>query len=158
MFARAIGRGLFSYRNLPSETQLKGILMRMVSIRSMALATLGLVICWGCGTGGTPSPSLIPVKGKVTYKNQPLSTGTIQFEPDDYGRPATGKLQSDGTFVLSTLKEGDGVIAGHHRVSISAVEKKLARDRAFAKYTSPNTSKLTADVSAEKTDFTFNIP
>jgi hypothetical protein len=113
----------------------------------------------GCGPAAGVSPTLIAVKGKVTYKNQPLTSGVIQFEPDDgYGRAAFGKLEADGTYVLTTYKEGDGVIAGHHRVSIVRVDKKLARDRGFTKYTSPNTSDLTADVSAEKTDFTFNIP
>ena len=80
-------------------------------------------------------PSLIPVKGKVTYKGQPLTTGTVRFEPDGYGRMASGKLQSDGTYVLSTLKEADGVVAGTHRVFITDLDKKLANDRAFKKYT-----------------------
>ena len=71
-----------------------------------------------------PCPSLIPVKGKVTFKGEPLTTGLVRFEPDDFGRPASGKLQSDGTFVLSTLKEGDGVVAGHHRVSITSLDPK----------------------------------
>ncbi|MFI5455842.1 MAG: hypothetical protein ACHRXM_10365 [Isosphaerales bacterium] len=133
--------------------------MRMVIFRTVALTALVLAPCWGCGPPeGTLAP-LISVKGKVTYKGQPLTKGTVLFEPaDGYGRPATGKLQSDGTFELTTLKEGDGVVAGHHRVSIVEVEKSLSKNPSFQKYASPNTSKLTADVSAEKTEFTFDIP
>ena len=132
--------------------------MRMVTFRLVVLAAVVVAPCCGCGSqAGTAAP-LISVKGKVTYKRQPLTKGTIRFEPDGFGRPASGKLQSDGTFVLTTLKEGDGVVAGHHRVSITGVDKTLSKDRAFKKYASPNTSDLTADVSAEMTEFPFDIP
>jgi hypothetical protein len=131
--------------------------MRVFSSKLITLATLLLGTCWGCGPGSRALPSLLPVKGSVTYKGQPVTKGVIRFEPDDYGRPATGQLQSDGTFVLSTLKEGDGVVAGHHRIAISDLEKSLAKNRALRKYGSPNTSGLTADVSQEKTEFTFDL-
>jgi len=131
----------------------------MVTCRVVALAFLVLAACWGCGPAAGTPPSLIAVKGKVTYKNKPVTTGVIQFEPDGgFGRPASGKLQSDGTFVLTTLKDGDGVVAGHHRVFITGVDKSLSKNSAFKKYASPNTSKLTAEVSEEKTEFTFDIP
>jgi hypothetical protein len=100
---------------------------------------------------------LIPVKGKVTYKGQPVTKGIVRFEPDGYGRMASGPLQSDGTFVLTTLKEGDGVVAGEHRVTIEGFEKNLARDRALKKYGSANISGLKADVSPERTEFTFDL-
>jgi hypothetical protein len=125
--------------------------------RFIAAAALISATCVGCGPAtGTP-PSLLPVKGKVTYKGQPLTQGIVRFEPDGYGRGADGKLQPDGTFVLSTLKEGDGVVAGHHRVYIAQVDKRLARDRAISKYRHPTTSDWTADVSPENTEFTFEI-
>jgi len=123
----------------------------------VALAAFLVSPCWGCGSSqGTPV-TLIPVKGKVTYKGQPVTKGVIQFEPDGYGRPATGQLQSDGTFELTTLKSGDGVVAGEHRISIVELDKSLAKDRALKKYGSPNTSRLTAEVSSEKTEFAFDL-
>jgi hypothetical protein len=111
----------------------------------------------GCGGGAGQLPSLIPVKGKVTYKGQPLPKGMIRFEPDGYGRMATGKLQADGTFVLSTLKDGDGAVAGVHKVFITDTDKSLAKDRGFSKYASADTSGLTAEVTADKTDFPFDL-
>jgi hypothetical protein len=127
--------------------------MRISLPKSIALAVTFLGACWGCGPGaGTPAP-LLPVKGKVTYKGQPLTNGVVRFEPDGYGRMATGKLGSDGTFVLSTLKDADGVVAGHHRVFITDV----AKDRAFKKYTGQSNDGLTADVSPENTEFTFDL-
>jgi hypothetical protein len=128
------------------------------AIKLALLAALLLGCCSGCGAKGAGTlPDLIPVKGKVTFKGQPLTTGTVHFEPDDYGRPATGKLQSDGTFVLSTHKEGDGVVAGHHRVSITDTISKSKSVALPKKYANAGASKLEADVSEEKKEFTFDL-
>jgi len=131
--------------------------MRINLSKLVALAALLAGPCWGCGSSSGTPVTLIPVKGKVTYKGQPVTKGVIQFEPDGYGRPATGQLQSDGTFELSTLKPGDGVVAGKHRISITELDKSLAKDRALRKYASPNTSRLTVEVSPEKTEFPFDL-
>jgi hypothetical protein len=124
---------------------------------SAALAAVILIGCWGCGSSGGAPAALIPVKGKVTYKGQPVTKGVIRFEPDGYGRMASGDLQTDGTFTLTTLKPGDGVVAGEHKVSIDGFEKSLARDRALRKYGNGATSGLKAEVSSEKTEFTFDL-
>ena len=124
---------------------------------ALALTAILLVPYWGCGAGGTATPALLPVKGKVTYKGRPLTNGMVRFEPEGYGRMARGKLQSDGTFVLTTLKDGDGVVAGHHRVSITGFEKSLANDPALKKYTSPNTSRLTVEVDQEHIEFPLDL-
>jgi hypothetical protein len=131
------------------------------AIELALLAALLIGSSSGCGAKGAgSSPDLIAVKGKVTFKGQPLTTGTVRFEPDDFGRPATGPLQPDGTFVLSTLKEGDGVVAGHHRVSIIGAngQSKSKSGGVPKKYSDGASSKLEAEVSPEKTEFTFDIP
>jgi hypothetical protein len=122
------------------------------------VAAMLLGWCGGCGASGSGAlPSLVPVKGKVTFKGQPVTTGTVRFEPDDYGRPASGKLQSDGTYVLTTLKEGDGVVPGHHRVSIRDLNIKSTDGARLQKHLNASKTKLEADVSAEKTEFAFEI-
>jgi hypothetical protein len=130
--------------------------MRSCLPKSIALVTIFLV-CWGCGPSVSVLAPLLSVKGKVTYKGQPLTQGIIQFEPNGYGRMATGTLQSDGSFVLSTLKEGDGVVAGVHKVSITDVDKTLAKDRVFKKYMIASDKGLAAEVGPEKTEFTFDL-
>ena len=130
---------------------------RIPSLIALALAAILLIPCWGCGSAGGAVPSLIPVKGRVTYKGQPVTKGIVRFEPDGYGRMASGQLRSDGSFVLTTLQEGDGVVAGEHRVTIEGFEKNLARDRALKKYGSANISGLKAEVSPGKTEFTFDL-
>ena len=92
--------------------------------------------------------ALIPVKGKVTYKGQPLTKGSVRFEPDGFGRSAQRSAAIRWDIRALNVQGGDGVVAGHHRVSITEVDKSLARDRSFKKYASPN-SGLTAEVERE---------
>ncbi len=122
----------------------------------VALAALCLLPCAGCGSGSVPLAPIVPVKGKVTYKGKPITEGTVRFEPE-YGRMATGKLQPDGTFVLTTLKDGDGAAIGHHRVFITDVDKSLAKDRAFKKYMGAASSKVEVNVDAEHTEFPLEL-
>ena len=132
--------------------------MRMNPPKRIILAALCCGVCWGCGTaGGGAHTALIPVKGKVTYKGKPLAKGRIKFAPDGYGRPAFGQLKTDGTFVLTTEKEGDGVIAGEHRVTVTETGIKSPRDALANKWKSPAASGLTAGVDADHTEFTFDL-
>jgi len=126
---------------------------------SFVLAAVVLGSCWGCGSSGGSSgavPPLLPVKGKVTYNGKPLTSGIIRFEPDGYGRAATGKLQSDGTYALTTIKEGDGVVAGAHFVTVGGFDKSLASDRTLKKY-GMKSAGLIAEVDADHTEFNFDL-
>ena len=132
--------------------------MRIDSRMRILLAALCCGACWGCGIAGGGAPTtLIPVKGKVTYKGQPVTRGRIKFEPDGFGRPASGQLKPDGTYELTTEKPGDGVIAGHHRVTVAGTGIKSPRDALATKWANEAASGLTADVDAEHTEFTFDL-
>jgi hypothetical protein len=132
--------------------------MRVTRPIPAILGLLFLSACCGCGTAQGTSATLVAVKGKVTFKGQPLTRGVVRFEPTDYGRAASGKLQPDGTYVLTTITEADGVVAGHHRVSITDVDKKVAGDRAFKKFVNSPGAPLEREVSSDKTEFNFDIP
>jgi len=97
------------------------------------------------------------VKGKVTLKGQPLTKGIVRFEPDGYGRMATGEIQGDGTFVLTTYEKGDGAVVGQHRVFVTGTGSSPRKELVPKKYTAPENSKLTADVDPEHTEFTFDL-
>ena len=79
----------------------------------------------GCGSSG---PAKAPVTGKVTHKGQPVTGGTLTFAPmasadataGKPGKPATGKIQQDGSYTLGTDSESDGAFVGRHRVLYSA--------------------------------------
>jgi hypothetical protein len=131
--------------------------MRIGTLKSVTLLITVLAACSGCGKSEGVGAPLIPVKGKVTYKGQPLAQGTVTFESQDSGKRAMGKLHADGTFVMSTYKQGDGVVAGEHSVIISGVDKTLARDRAFKKYMFRSYGALTAEVRPDNTEFTFDL-
>jgi hypothetical protein len=52
----------------------------------------------------------------------PLTAGVVEFDSvtDDPKRHAVarGKVEPDGTFRLSTYREGDGAVEGRHRVVV----------------------------------------
>jgi len=71
----------------------------------------------GCG----PSrPATARVHGKITCGGQPVTQGTVTFYPEQ-GRSASGRIQPDGTYTLTTFDEGDGAILGKHTVTVEAV-------------------------------------
>lgn len=72
----------------------------------------------GCDDG----PQLVPVRGTVKYQDQTLEYGSVMFQPLAGGALARGQIQSDGSFVLTTRRDGDGVQIGKSRVRITAFE------------------------------------
>ena len=77
----------------------------------------------GCGGGG--GPVIVPVKGKVVCDGKPITGGTIAFHPiasdggSEPGKLASGVINSDGTFYLTTHSDGDGGTVGENVVFIS---------------------------------------
>jgi hypothetical protein len=116
---------------------------------------VGVCICVA-GCGG-PSPRPVMVRGQVTYNGRPLGGGTVTFVPADYGPPASGQIQPDGQFALSTFRPGDGALPGRYAVMVIAVGSTAGRlpDEANPpaallvprKYASHRTSDLTAKVA-----------
>jgi hypothetical protein len=77
----------------------------------------------GCSSPSKELPKTYDVTGKVVFKNgQPLSGGTIQFQPTtDSGLTTTGRIQPDGGFSLNTLvgeTKLPGAAAGKYRVTV----------------------------------------
>ena len=72
----------------------------------------------GCAPDG---PTLVPVKGVVKYKGKPLPNGDILFVADELGPTATGQIQPDGSYYLTTFSDGDGAVPGGHRIMVSAL-------------------------------------
>jgi hypothetical protein len=80
-----------------------------------------LVILCSCQSG--EHFDVAKVKGKVLCNGKPVPGGIVTFSviPKDAnpisGKAASGEIQPDGTFVMSTFSIGDGAILGKHRVS-----------------------------------------
>jgi len=79
----------------------------------VAAALLGLT---GCG------PNLYPVHGKVVWENgadaRELARGLVVGEATSGGGGVRGDIEEDGSFTLSTLRPGDGVLPGKYRVAV----------------------------------------
>lgn len=72
----------------------------------------------GCGGEG----SVHPVSGHVRSPDGRRPTfGTVEFKADPGGQIATGRIEQDGSFRLSTFGNGDGAVAGRHRAIIVQV-------------------------------------
>jgi hypothetical protein len=101
-------RLMFAMRNHSMVAQ-----MRLSPVVSMFLA-VAMTVAVGCG-GSTDA---VPVTGKVSYKGQPLTNGTILLIPEGQGQAPTGMIQPDGTFKLTTYKKDDGAVPGNYKVVV----------------------------------------
>jgi hypothetical protein len=128
--------------------------LRRPIARLFALLLLCLLAA-GCNRS---SIKLYPVKGKVTYKDQPTEGASIVFQPVDGVTPerpiAYGDVKADGTFQLRTEPHGEGAAAGDYKVLImwygSASGEVLdAKSKLPAKYADPENPLLKATVKAE---------
>jgi hypothetical protein len=133
----------------------------------------------GCDSG----PKVAPVHGSVTYKGKPVPTGTVTFYPTTGGRPAVGNIASDGSYTLSRNQPGDGAAVGEYKATIEAREAAPAvaasqarsltdelaaspasqganalKDLVPAKYSTVETSGLTATVHSGNNQIDFNLP
>jgi hypothetical protein len=146
-----------------------GILPELrVMVRAAAMAALLFGPISGCAEPNE-HPKTFPVTGKVTYKGQPVPKGTITFQPDQ-GQAAVGEIQPDGTYQLSTFSQGDGAVAGHHRIFVianTADPTKIPgstpgwtppKDLVPQKYNKLETSGLEATVSEDKKEYNFDLP
>jgi hypothetical protein len=93
-------------------------------IRSWLGWTAAACALAGCGPGN--GLTMGRVSGHVTYNGQPVELGEVLFLPDsdkgNSGVPSMGPITKDGSYVMSTQDFGDGVIAGHHKVGIRALD------------------------------------
>jgi hypothetical protein len=125
------------------------------------VAALVLAVVAGCGNSDAGVPvTTHPVKGKVLLPDgKPLSQGVITFVPTKQpGREATAKIESDGTFTLTTQHPNDGAAEGDYRVTIvsdlSVPGAKPGSKRLVVnpKYEEENSSGLTATIKSGSND------
>ena len=110
----------------------------------------------------------VGLSGKVTYSDDgsPLPVGSVVFKKG--GLVSWGKLQSDGTYVIGSMSEADGLPPGEYQVYVSGAEKVLVpgneekgtpaimESLIDLKYTAADTSGLTVEVK-RSTQFDFQV-
>lgn len=122
-----------------------------------------LVLATGCSSSGEPT---YPVKGKVTYKGKPLTSGSVMFAPLT-GPPAMGIIDAEGNYTLGTYSDGDGAVAGPHKVAIVCLDDTgdalpeqasgTPEPKIPAKYISAETSGLKAEVAKGSNEHNFDL-
>lgn len=79
---------------------------------SVSWLFVGLCMFSGCGSGKPPA---FKTSGKVVFSNgTTVKTGTVELKSREHSIQARGVIGTDGQFVLSTYRDGDGAIAGTH--------------------------------------------
>jgi hypothetical protein len=139
--------------------------MPAISRRHTIALLFGVAVASLAGCGGEKKKTNI-VRGKVTFNGKEVPNGTITFFPES-GPTASGEIQPDGSYTLTTYKSGDGAIEGPYKVVIVAQQdqsSRLPEDRnplpptiVPDKYTSIATTDLRAEVKAGENTFDFHL-
>ncbi len=126
----------------------------------------GLMVLSGCNSNSIPT---YPVSGSVTFKDgSPVTHGRVLFRPVDnpLNLTATGTIEEDGSFELTTTDEAEGSVAGDHEVMlvvVSDVDRDDPRYRRGAprviakKYDDYTSSELRFTVTEQASKNHFNI-
>jgi hypothetical protein len=127
----------------------------------MVCLWLAVLALTGCGGKRT-----YPVEGKIVVKGsafpvKDLSGYIVTFESQTENVGANGTVGPDGTFRVGTFKEGDGAVAGKHRVSLmppmAEEGKRGPRMVLPARYYRFETSGLEVVVEPRKTEITLEV-
>ena len=130
-----------------------------LSVRLLLRAALAGVLLLGASCSGRKT--VYPVTGKVLFEGRPAAGALVQFHPldkaDNTAVVPLGEAGPDGTFRLTSYAHEDGAPAGRYTVTVSwGVPSKggdgFDRILVPARYLSPATSKLTAEVPAQATE------
>jgi hypothetical protein len=127
--------------------------MRLLFLATTLLSLATLAGSLGCGS--TP-PGTYPVIGTVRLSDgKVVEQGMVEFRLDagEQRIIARGRIQSDGSFSLSTFRPGDGALPGRHQVIVQQmiIAEGFANDhqhgpRISTRYTDYATSELQAVV------------
>ncbi len=119
LFTSAPGLNLSQGRNAKVSISLP-VRARCSMARGRFLVAFWACLMVGCNDRGLPN--MVPIRGKVLYNGRPVEHGIVKYVPvsEGNGRVALGTIQPDGTFIMTTLKKGDGVQKGEYRIAVIA--------------------------------------
>ncbi|MDR1925129.1 MAG: hypothetical protein LBQ66_12225 [Planctomycetaceae bacterium] len=121
---------------------------------------LVLIVLSGCGSNN------VGVSGKVIFSDDgsPLTCGVVHFATDTF--QATGTIKEDGTFVMGSFGERDGLPVGTYQVSILGASEllpaeKLEDEKVYSfidpKWESPLTSDLTITIDKSTSNIVIKV-
>jgi hypothetical protein len=127
--------------------------MKIHKLWPLPLLALTLAL-GGCGGSG-----LVNVKGRLTYKGQPVPSTYVLFCPEDGKRMSRGMTDDDGYFILANSRDDMGAFVGRHTVvlkyHVSAeeethkIEPKASTElrEIIARYADQHTSTLKYEIT-----------
>ncbi|MFY8200308.1 MAG: hypothetical protein ACOVLE_06540 [Pirellula staleyi] len=127
------------------------------------LFSLATLFSLGCSDGRLKT---YPATGKVVFPDgSPVKVGTIECKSQEHGVQATAEIGLDGTFSLTTYKQGDGAVAGSHKcVVVQFVQiDNLANYKPSTigvvnnKYNSYSTSGLSFRIEPQKNELLIQV-
>ena len=133
---------------------------------ALAASCLLLLFLAGCGQPDYKGPKRFPLSGNVTYDGEPIDFGSISFLPAGGEQRVSGGLIENGKY---SVPEAQGANAGKHRVEIRWNKRtgKQKRDPDSGEMYDDRKealpprfhadSELTAEVSAQQTNFDFDL-
>jgi hypothetical protein len=145
--------------------------MMNLSVRCRSTLLVAVAGCVIAGCSGGTGVKTIPASGSVTYKGQPVASGTVTFSPvDAKATAATSAPISKGRYQTA---KGLGLTAGDYKVVVTAYKdtgvlnetkdksapSKSSEDN-FAvpkKYTSYKTTDLELKVSPKESSVSKNF-
>ena len=134
--------------------------MKVLNVFLFCLAAGLLSALVGC------SPN-VGLGGKVTFSDDgsPLTAGTVVFKRGN--EISKGRLKPDGTFIVGTMTNADGLEPGTYQVYITGAEKELIPATTVSdavmeplidsKFTRSDTSGLTIEVTKTTRKFDFQV-
>ena len=127
----------------------------------LILAGLGLALLAGCGKSTYPVNGRIAVPGE-TVSPKELTDYLVMLQSVDQPVGATGVVQPDGTFRVSTHQPNDGAIPGKHKAVIvppagMGGDAPRPRSALDPKYEAFETSGLEVDVKPQTNDVTLTV-
>lgn len=125
---------------------------------SAAFFLVGLIVV-GCA-----EPRYYPVRGVVQDESgatlKELDGAVVEFEAVGQSVSAVGEIQPDGSFVMTSERDGDGCLPGEHRVVIGRVPvdgDRGALSVVDPKYHRLETSELTVTVKKERNEIPLRL-
>lgn len=140
----------------------------------------GVVVCsmtfsmlvMGCGSKRPGELPVYPVKGRATYKGEPMTNAAITFFPAgevmEQARNSRAYADKDGNFQLTTYELNDGVPAGEYSVILWWPEGDFdpktqlingnEKCRLKFEYQTPKAPKLKVTVKPEPNTFDITLP
>lgn len=131
------------------------------SMKSQATYVVLFALILSCGCNDK-----VLLRGRVTFSDDgsPLTAGIVHFSTDTY--VARGVLKKDGSYVVGSVAEKDGLPEGTYHVYIENADEIIGEDSSGAeirkslinsKFTSRSTSEISVDVDRSTRRFDFQV-